>query len=185
MPSPERPVETSAAAAETPAKGRTTAEDRDTGVAGWHQARNLSPLPRWKPQETAEKKKLKTRESFNRNPYAFTKKLFTTAKSDIPQEELEDHLKKTYSDPLKEVPPPPMDGIPPLKEPETPFRAGGCRLYEAREFIRKSSACSSPGLNQLFHNPGAQLHSVTSVFQKEWRFDPIISLASERVHQTK
>ena len=75
------------------------------------------------------KKMCKTRESFYRNPYAFPKKLFTTAKSgplDIPQQELEDYLRKTYSDHLKEVPLPPMDGIPPLEEPETSFRAGGC-----------------------------------------------------------
>ena len=88
------------------------------------------------------------RESFYRTPYAFAKKLFTAAKSDrldIAQEELKAHLRKTYSDSLKEVPLPPMDGIPPLEESETPFRAGGLRLYEAREFIRQAHACCAQG----------------------------------------
>ena len=122
------------------------------------------------------KKQRKTRESFYRNPYAFAKKLFTAAKSgrlDIPQQELEDHLRKTYSDPLKEVPLPPMDGIPPLEEPETPFRAGGLRLYEAREFIRKARACSAPGLNgisfKLYKNCPTVLEQLVCLLQRAWR----------------
>ena len=122
------------------------------------------------------KKKHKTRESLYRNPYAFAKKLFTAAKSgrlDIPQQELEDHLRKTYSDPLKEVPLPPMDRIPPLEEPETPFRAGGLRLYEAREFIRKTRACSAPGLNgvsfKLYKNCPTVLEQLVCLLQRAWR----------------
>ena len=54
-PNQERPLErqAAAAAAETPAVGSITAgEDRDTGIAWWHQARNLSPLPSWTLQES-------------------------------------------------------------------------------------------------------------------------------------
>ena len=122
------------------------------------------------------KKKRKTRESFYRNQYAFAKKLFTAAKSgrlDIPQQELEDHLRKTYSDPLKEVPLPPMDGIPPLEEPETPFRAGGLRLYEAREFIHKARACSATGLNgisfKLYKNCPTVLEQLVCLLQRAWQ----------------
>ena len=118
------------------------------------------------------KKKRKTRESFYRNPYAFAKKPLTTAKSgrlDIPQQELE----KTYSDPLKAVPLPPMDGIPPLEEPETSFRAGGLRLYEAREFIHKALACSAPGLNgisfKLYKNCLTVLEQLVCLLQRAWR----------------
>ena len=121
------------------------------------------------------KKKRKTRESFYRNPYAFAKKLFTAAKSgrlDIPQQELEDHLRKTYSDPLKEVPLPPMDGIPPLEEPETPFRAGGLWLHEAREFVPKAHACSTPGLNgiffKLYKNCPTVLEQLVCLLQRAW-----------------
>ena len=122
------------------------------------------------------KKKRKTRESFYRNPYAFAKKLLTAAKSgrlDIPQQELEDHLRKTYSDPLKAVPLPPMDGIPPLEEPETSLWAGGLRLYEAREFIRKARTCSAPGLNgksfKLYKNCLTVLEQLVCLLQRARR----------------
>ena len=90
-----------------------------------------------------------------------------------PKKNLEDHLRKTYSDPLKEFPLPPMGGIPPLEEPETPFRAGGLRLYEAREFIRKARACSAPGLNgvsfKLYKNCPTVLEQLVCLLQRAWR----------------
>ena len=66
-----------------------------------------------------------------------------------------------------------MDGIPPLEEPETPFRAGGLRLYEAREFICKACACSAPGLNgisfKLYKNCPTVLEQLVCLLQRAWR----------------
>ena len=123
------------------------------------------------------KKKRKNRESFYRNPYAFAKKLFTAAKSgqlDIPQQELEDHLRTTYSGPMKKVPLPPMDGIPPLEEPETPFRAGGL-LFEAPGVYSQSPHLQRPraewyllqALQELPNCPGtARLPSTKSLAER-------------------
>ena len=66
-----------------------------------------------------------------------------------------------------------MDGIPPLEEPETPFRAGGLRLYEARGFIRKACACSAPELNgiffKLYKNCPTVLEQLVCLLQRAWR----------------
>ena len=66
-----------------------------------------------------------------------------------------------------------MDGIPPLEEPETPFRAGGLRLYEAREFIHKARACSATGLNgisfKLYKNCPTVLEQLVCLLQRAWR----------------
>ena len=100
-------------------------DDHKQGILVLSQAEN-----HWK----RRKNKHKTRESFYKNLYALANKLYTAAKSgqlDIPQEELEYHLRGTYSHLLKEVPLPTMDGIPPLEETETPFSADGLQLYEA------------------------------------------------------
>ena len=122
------------------------------------------------------KKKRRARESFYRNPYAFAKKLFSAAKSgrlDIPQDELEAHLACTYSDPLKDIPLTPMDGIPLLEEPEVPFRTGGYRQSEARDFIRKARAGSAPGFNgisfKLYKNCPTVLEQLIGLLQRAWR----------------
>ena len=127
-------------------------------------------LSRAENRRKRRKKKRKTRESCYMNPYAFAKKLLTTAKSgrlDIPQEELEDRLRKTYSDPLKEVPLSPMDGIPPLEEPETPFREGGLRLHETREFICEARACNGISF-KLYKNCPTVLEQLVCLLQRDW-----------------
>ena len=104
---------------------------------------NIFVLSRSENHRKRRKKKRKTRESFYRNPYAFPKKLVTAAKSgrlDIPQGELEDHIRKTYSDPLREVPLPLMDGIPPLEEPETPGQVGSGCMRPASLFTKRAPA---------------------------------------------
>ena len=66
-----------------------------------------------------------------------------------------------------------MDGIPPLEEPETSFWAGGLRLYEAREFIRKARTCSAPGLNgisfKLYKNCLTVLEQLVCLLQRARR----------------
>ena len=62
---------------------------------------------------------------------------------------------------------------PPLEGPETPFRAGGLWLYEARGFIRKARACRAPGLNgisfKLYKNCPTVLEQLVCLLQRAWR----------------
>ena len=132
-------------------------------------------LPRVEDQRKQRKNKHTARESFNRNPYAFAKKLFTVTKSDrldIPQENPEAHLTTTYADPPMEVPLRPIDGAGPLEEPEISFRRVAFQLFEARECIHWVRACSGPGLNgvsfNLYNNWPIVLEDLVCLLQRAW-----------------
>ena len=94
------------------------------------------------------KESRRTRERFLKNPYAATKKMFTESKSgrlNCSKAELDNHIRETYSDPLREEPLPPMKG---LKHPATPgvkFQLGDLKEKELDNFVKKSRAKSSPG----------------------------------------
>ena len=126
------------------------------------------------------KKKQQSRKSFYNNPYAFAKKLFTDKKSgklDVPQEELESHLKRTYSDELRHVPIPPINDLPILHEPEITFKTGNLKLREVQDFVRKARAGSAPGINgisyKLYKNCPGVLRELTTLLQNAWKHDLI------------
>ena len=63
--------------------------------------------------------------------------------------ELDDHIRKTYSDPLRDESLPPMDG---LKHPSSPgiqFQLGKLKEKELHDFVRKSRAKSAPGGDEV------------------------------------
>lgn len=60
-----------------------------------------------------------------------------SGKLDVPQEELENHLRMTYSDAWKDVSIPPRNDLPKLQDPEIIFDDSGLKLREIREFIHK------------------------------------------------
>ena len=92
---------------------------------------------------------------------------------DVPQEELQSHLHKTYSDPLKETPLGEIEGLPVLDEPTTPFNTGGVRSREVADFVRKARAASAPGINglsyKLYKNCPQVLSILTGLLQRAWR----------------
>lgn len=99
-------------------------------------------------QRKRRKRKRKTRDAFYKNPYAFAKSLFTESKSgvqDVPQGELEEHFKKTYSDPCRNVPLPRMPGITRPAPTGVAFDMSNLQMKGVREFVRKSV----PGMNGL------------------------------------
>ena len=138
--------------------------------------RQILTLSKAENQRKRRKKKRKTRQDFYKNPYQFAKKLFTEARSgtlDVPQEELQSHLHKTYSDPLKETPLGEIEGLPVLDEPTTPFNTGGVRSREVADFVRKARAASAPGINglsyKLYKNCPQVLSILTGLLQRAWR----------------
>ena len=83
-----------------------------------------------------------------KNPYAATKKLFTESKSgrlNCSKLELDDHIRKTYSDPLRDEPLPHMEGLKHPTSPGVKFQLGDLKEKELDAFVRKSRAKSSPG----------------------------------------
>ena len=103
--------------------------------------------------ERARKKrwgKRKERMAFLGNPYGFARKLFEDSKSGVlkaGREEVESHLKKTYSDPLRNVP---LNHMPGLKQPTSPgfpLEMGDIKWSEVDAVIKKARARSAPGVN--------------------------------------
>ena len=94
------------------------------------------------------KESRRAREQFVKDPYGTAKKLFTEARSGklkCTKEELDTHVRQTYSDPKRNDPLPDMRG---LKHPTTPgvrFQLGPIKEKEVDEFVRKARAKSAPG----------------------------------------
>ena len=97
---------------------------------------------------TRRKERRRAREQFLKNPYEAAKKLFTEERSGklkCTKEEVDAHVRQTYSDPNRDEPLSDMRG---LKRPTTPgvsYQLGPIREKEVDEFVRKARAKSAPG----------------------------------------
>ena len=89
-----------------------------------------------------------TREKFLKQPFEFTKKLFVEARSgslECTKDELDQHIKETYSDALRESSLPFMGGLRCPTRPGQEFNLGDFKAREVDEFIRKAQSKSAPG----------------------------------------
>ena len=137
-------------------------------------------LSRAENKRKRQKRKRKARDAFYKNPYAFAKSLFTESKSgvlDVPQEELEEHLKKTYSDSCRDVPLPHMYGITKPAPPGLAFDMSNLKAKEVREFVRKARTNSASGMNglsyKLYKNCPLVLGELMVLLQRAWKEDLI------------
>ena len=90
----------------------------------------------------------RNREQFIKNPYQAAKKLFTEARSGslkCTKEELDAHVKQTYSDPRREEEMPHIRGLKYPTRPGTSFKLGRLKEYEVDNFVKKARAGSAPG----------------------------------------
>ena len=115
---------------------------------------------------------------FLQNPYAFAQSQFTESESgvlDVPQEELEDHLKMSYSDPLHEVPLLHMAGIPRPASPGVAFDMSNLKVKEVHEFVRKTRTNGAPGADGLSYklnkNCPLVLGELMVLLQRAWKED--------------
>ena len=127
-------------------------------------------------QRKHRKKKHQARRAFYSNPYAFTKKLFVESKSgklDVPKEELENHLKMTYSDDLNSIPIPPLRDLPKTQYPTVMFDDNGIKLKEVLDIVHMARAGSAPGLNgisyKLYKSCPRVLRKLTVLLQQAWK----------------
>ena len=91
------------------------------------------------------------RAAFYQNPHKFNKKLFEENKSgvlEVPQDELEDHLRRTYTAKSQEEVQP-IAGLVRLAVHTTPFDLSETRLKDIRDFVRRAQAGVSPGPNGI------------------------------------
>ena len=94
------------------------------------------------------KESKRTREQFLKNPYEVTKKMFTESKSGklkCSKEELDQHIRDTYSDPQREEPLPPIEGLKHPTAPGVKFQLGDFKEKELDNFVRKTRAKSAAG----------------------------------------
>ena len=97
---------------------------------------------------TRRKERRRTREQFLKNPYEAAKKLFTEARSGklkCTKEELDAHVRQTYSDPNRDEPLSDMRGLKRPTAPGVSYQLGPIREKEVNEFVRKARAKSAPG----------------------------------------
>ena len=82
------------------------------------------------------------------NPFKFVKGIFQEKRSrtlECTKAEMENHLKKTYSDEGRETALPEMSGIPKPSAPGIPYDTGDIKMREVEEFLKKARSKSSPG----------------------------------------
>ena len=72
-----------------------------------------------------------------------------SGKLDVPKEELENHLRMTYSDDLNGIPIPPLRDLPKPQDPTVMFVESGIKLKEVRNFVHKACAGSALGMNGI------------------------------------
>ena len=85
---------------------------------------------------------------FLKDPHGATKKMFTEPRSGVlgcTKEELDNHLRQTYSDPRRDQPLPHMEGLKHPTEPGVRFQLGALREREVDDFVKKARAKSAPG----------------------------------------
>ena len=121
------------------------------------QARSkLASLQRTETQRRKRNGRERSGRSFYDNPHRFTKKLFeqsTSGELNVSQQQLEEHLKNTYSDQQHGVPMPVIAGLVRPTKPGVEFDLSEPKLAEVEKFISKARAASAPGPNGVPYTP--------------------------------
>ena len=110
--------------------------------------KSFRDIQRVERRHTRRKESKREREQFLKNPYEAAKKLFTEARSGklkCTKDELDTHVKETYSDPRKKQPMPEIRGLKRPTAPGTQFHLGPISEKEVEDFVKKARAKSAPG----------------------------------------
>ena len=95
-----------------------------------------------------------------------------SGKLDVPKEELENHLRMTYSDDLNGIPIPPLRDLPKPQDPTVMFDDSEIKL-KVRDFVHKACIGSAPGLNgisyKLYKNCPRVLRKLNVLLQQAWK----------------
>ena len=96
-----------------------------------------------------------------------------SGKLDVQKEQLENHLRMTYSDDLNAIPIPPLRDLPKPQDPTVMFDDSGIKLKEVRDFVHKVRTGSAPGMNgisyKLYKNCPCVLEKLTVFLQQIWK----------------
>ena len=124
------------------------------------------------------KLKERQRKQFFNDPFKFIKGLFDSAKSgtlNVRREDLEEHLKSTYSDSLCEEELGSMSGLINPTEPSVPFNLSEPKLSEVEKYLKKARTASSPGPSgvpyAVFKKCSGIKHALWEMLKVLWRND--------------
>ncbi|XP_069114421.1 uncharacterized protein [Argopecten irradians] len=136
----------------------------------------LKTLRRAETNRRNRKERSRKRTSFVTNPFQFVKKLFGSKGSGklvSSKEEVEEHLRKTHSDPRRAEDLAENTKIREVEEPTEAFDESEPKLSEVREIIKKARAGSAPGPNgvpyRVYKNCPRLLRRLWLLLRKVWR----------------
>lgn len=156
-------------------------EDRNV-IQGLQNAvkKKLRQLQRSERYRQKRREKRKKRTAFFYNPHKFVKGLFEEAKSGTLQaskEDLEAHLKTTYSDANRADLMGEISGLKRPSVPGVPFKMTKISILELREFLRKAKSAAAPGPNGIQYKvykmcPGLQ-EVLLDLLRVIWRLESL------------
>ena len=115
------------------------------------------------------------RTAFYRDPYKFVKDLFVKEKTGTlkaPVRELEEHLRKTYSDNKRHMPASIPDDMPPIQPPEHQMETRPPTWSEVESTVKRARTASAPGPNgvpyRLYKNTPGVLKYLWKLMKVTW-----------------
>lgn len=127
---------------------KATPSEREGLKVLWEEIKQrLANLRRAEHIRRRRKRKEKERATFFKNPFKHARQLLEEAKSgrmEVTREELEEHIRKQYSDPARTTP---LGAPGHLPRPEPPVSQFNILPPRLREFVRKARAAAAPGPN--------------------------------------
>ena len=135
----------------------------------------LATLRRAECLRKQHKKKERMRTVFYRDPYKFVKDLFVKEKTGTlkaPIRELEEHLRKTYSDNQRHEPASIPDDMPPIQPPEHQMETKPPTWSEVQSTVKRARTASAPGPNgvpyRLYKNTPGVLKYLWKLMKVTW-----------------
>ncbi|XP_078617582.1 uncharacterized protein LOC144885536 [Branchiostoma floridae x Branchiostoma japonicum] len=156
---------------------KASREERPGLEALWQDIRvKLKALRRAERLRRKRKRKEKERSQFFKNPYKFARSLLEESKGgtlQVPKEELDLHLKQTYSDPQRREALGSPGYVPSPPEPEVPFDVATPRWSEIETAVGKARAAAAPGPNgvpyRVYKQCPKTLRLLWNLFRVAWR----------------
>ncbi len=156
-------------------KKATEVEREGIEVLQGDSKRRLATLRRAEGLRKQRKKKERTRTAFYRDPYKFAKDLFVKEKTGtlkVPVRELEEYLRKTYSDNQRHVPVTIPDDMPPIQPPEHQLDTRPPTWSEVENTVKRARTASAPGPNgvpyRLYKNTPGVLKVLWKLMKVTW-----------------
>jgi len=112
----------------------------------------LTKLRRSEHLRRQRKRKERTRTLFYSNPYSFVKGLFDREKGGslkVPMKDLEEHLRKTYSDVRRHEPVTIPNDMPPIQAPKHQMDIRPSTWSEVEKTVKQARLASAPGPNGI------------------------------------